>query len=230
MILQSVQRTVAAALTLLVLGLGSAQAQQATKTNSDKDSADLNRILAQMNSQVDIPEIPADQRATRAQIDQLFDSLHLRDQLDKTMQMMTAGMKGAFQQAINEQKQKDPARKELTPEEQKKFEALLTNYLQQVAAVVYSDEVMAPIKDAYQRYLTAADVEAITAFYHSPAGKDLVERQTKIGLTAAPAMMSAMRTRLQPLMTQMQATLAAIKTPPAHDATPDASKPTPAAK
>jgi hypothetical protein len=208
--LQSLARP-AAILATLLFGIGSLQAQEAARKSNEDQSAAMNSVLAKMNEQMDIPEVPEDQRASREQIDKLFDSLRLRDQLDKTMQMASMAFKAGIEQAIEEKKQKNPNKKELTPQEQQQFENMMSEYMKKLAAVIYSDDVMNPIKSAYQRYLTSSDVEGITAFYSSPAGKHLLERQTKIGLAAAPQMMAAMQAKIQPLMAQMQANLDAAK-------------------
>jgi hypothetical protein len=190
--------------------MGFLAAQEPTHNAQGDPSAMVNNMLAKMSGQLDIPEIPEGQRASREQIDKLFEALRLRDQLNKTMEMTSVAVKAGIQQAMEEQKQKSGSGKELTPEQQKLFENVLSEYTKKLAAIIYSDDVINPIKSAYQRYLTASDVEGIIAFYQTSAGEHLLERQTKIGLEAAPQMLAALQGKLQPLMEEMQKNIAAL--------------------
>jgi hypothetical protein len=175
-----------------------------------------------MSGQMDVPEVPEGQRATRAQIDKLFEVMRLREQTAKVVDMASTAMRAGIQQGIEQKKRENPNAAQMTPAQQQQLEAVFSDYMKKMIDVVYSDDVMGPLKASYQRYLSTEDVDGIIAFYQSPAGQHLLDKQVKIQLEGAPAMMEALQNKLKGLIEDMQKQIAVLDLP--------ADKQTPAKK
>lgn len=204
------------------MGSGRMLAQQTKKSSDAQDLSAVKSALQQMSGQMDVPEVPEGQRATRAQIDKLFEVMRLREQTAKVVDMASTAMRAGIQQGIEQKKRENPNAAQMTPAQQQQLEAVFSDYMKKMIDVVYSDDVMGPLKASYQRYLSTEDVDGIIAFYQSPAGQHLLDKQVKIQLEGAPAMMEALQNKLKGLIEDMQKQIAALDLP--------ADKQTPAKK
>jgi len=194
-------------------GSGRMLAQQTKKNSDAQDLSAVKTALQQMSGQMDVPEVPEGQRATRAQIDRLFEVMRLREQAAKVVDMASTALRAGIQQGIEQKKREHPNATQMTPAQEQQLNAVFSGYMKKMIDVVYSDDVMGPLKASYQRYLSSEDVEGIIAFYQSPAGQHLLDKQVKIQLEGAPAMMEALQTRLKGLIEEMQKQIAALDLP-----------------
>jgi hypothetical protein len=194
-------------------GSGRLTAQQTKKSSDAQDLSAVKSALQQMSGQMDVPEVPESQRATRVQIDKLFEVMRLREQTAKVVDMASTALRAGIQQGIEQKKRENPNAAQMTPAQEEQLNAVFSDYMKKMIDVVYSDEVMGPLKASYQRYLSTQDVEGIIAFYQSPAGQHLLDKQVKIQLEGAPAMMEALQTKLKVLIEEMQKQIAALDLP-----------------
>jgi hypothetical protein len=94
----------------------------------------------------------------------MFDAMHLRRQMDQLMVMMTAQMKQQLHATVQKQ---FPS---MSAADEQKLEASADN-----AMTIYPvSEMLNDIIPIYQRHMSRSDVEAIVAFYQSPAGQHLL--------------------------------------------------------
>jgi len=200
---------------MLCAGMGASLllAQSATGGKGKDSNAAVQAMLQKMDAQVDVPEVPVAQRASREQVDKMFEAMRFHDQLSKVADMTTAGMQGMVQQIADEQKKEHPNEPAMTAAQEKQLEALMTEFTKKVIAVIDSEEVLGGMKETYRRYLTVDDVNGIIAFYQSPAGQHLLDKQTKIQLQAMPAMMQVLQKKIEELTVEMLPKIEALKLP-----------------
>ena len=198
---------------LVLMSAGFSFAQDKKPGGDAGESAAVKAILQKMNDQVNIPEVPEGQRASREQIDKLFEVMKIHEQIGKSVDMLSAAMRGGMQEAIQQRRKDHPNEAQLTPEQEKAFEAILTEYMKKMVDAIYSDDVFGIMKTAYQRYLSADDIEGAIAFYSSPAGQHFMDRQMKISLVVAPEMMTAMQNKVQGIIEEMTAKIKALDLP-----------------
>lgn len=190
-------------------------AQEAKKKISPADQmAELTKLMKEVGDGVNVPEVPEAQRATRAQIDELFVAMKYDQQLAQNLSLMTKSMRLAMKQAAEKQQSEDSAAAAKAKDREAMFEAMMDQYLKKVAEVIESDDVLGPMKDSYQRYLTADDVKGLIAFYSSEPGQHLLDRQSKIQLDAAPKMMQALQGKVMSLVQEMAKQIEAAQPAP----------------
>jgi uncharacterized protein len=127
--------------------------------------------------------------ATKEDVEKLFDTLHLREQMKS---MMAMSMRQGKQIAHDTIKKKDP---QVTEADLQRMDAFLDNFTKTADMSGMLDD-MIPV---YQRHLTKQDVSAMLAFYDSPTGQKILREQ--------PAMlaegMQAMRPRMEKMMSDI---------------------------
>lgn len=145
--------------------------------------------------------IPADQQATKDQMDQLFEAMHLREQMQSILKMMPAMIQ---QQLAKGPMPKLPDGTELTADQQKAVQNLRQSYFQKSMNLYTADEMMADMASIYQRHFTRTDVDAYIAFYRSPAGQHLLAAQPVIMQEYMPMIMQRMQERSKALADQQR--------------------------
>ena len=147
------------------------------------------------------PTIPADQQATRPQVDKLLEQMHARDQLQAYLGMM--------HQMVQQQLAKDlPATgldgAALTADQQKAVRDLVGTYVQKSMSLYTVDEMLDDMAAVYQRHFTRDDVDAYIAFYSSPAGQHLLTAQPVIMQEYMPVVMQRVQERGKALDEQLR--------------------------
>ena len=124
--------------------------------------------------------------ATKEDIQQLFVTLHIREQMQDIIQMSA---KESMQSIRESLRQKMP---NLTDSDLDRATAMTDTFLKSLDLNGMLED-MVPV---YQRYLTKADVAAMSAFYETPTGQKLLKEQTAMTTDA----MSAVRPRVEKIM------------------------------
>lgn len=112
--------------------------------------------LAQQNM-VDPP-------ASKADVERYFEAAHVHDMMTQMVQVMT----GPMHQMIHDQFDKDKDR--LPPD----FETRMNKMLDDMMANMPWDDMLQAMVPAYQKHFTKSDMDALTAFYSSPAGQKIL--------------------------------------------------------
>lgn len=163
-----------------------------------------------------VPAIPADQQATKEQIQKIFEVLRLRRQMDTMMKMMPQLVAQSFQAQMKSINAKLPPGKRITPQDQAEFTRVMNKYMQQALTVYPLEEIIADATPIYQRHISRSDADAVIAFYSSPAGQHMLDELPAIQREFMPVVMARMQTRSRRLMEEMQADLQqVVKTQPA---------------
>jgi len=126
-----------------------------------------------------------DASASREEIRNLFDVMHIRDQMKQVMDQVLKQMKAMNHEQI---KKHDP---EVTDEEIARLDDMSDQFLKDVPIDGMLDD-MVPV---YQKHLTKADVAAMVGFYSSPTGQKI--------LLEMPAMTAEGMQAMQPRMKKM---------------------------
>ena len=153
------------------------------------------------------PAIPAEDQATKEQLTKLFDVMRIRDQ----MQSMRRIVPSAVESQLKEQMQATMAGSQLTASQSQKLDELMHKYMEKAVNLYPIDEMLADMTGLYQRYLNREDVDAMIAFYGSPAGQHLLDAQPKIAHEYMPLVMSRMAERSKVLTAEMMKDVAALK-------------------
>ena len=111
------------------------------------------------------PEAP-----DKAEVMKFLDLMHARTQMEQAMAGMVKQMKAGAEQGF---KQKVP---DATPEQLAKVDKMFDTLF----ADMPMDEMIDAIVPIYQKHLTKADLNAITAFYLSPAGQKVLQEMPAI--------------------------------------------------
>lgn len=130
-----------------------------------------------------------DAPATKEDIQQLFTTLHIRDQMHEIVQISAKESMEAVRESL---KQKLP---NLSDNDLDRATSMTDAFLKNLDLNGMLDD-MVPV---YQRYLTKNDVAAMSAFYETPTGQKLLRNQ--------PAMTAEAMKAVQPRMEKMMGSL-----------------------
>lgn len=108
-----------------------------------------------------------DAPATKEDVEKLFATMHIREQVHSMMETMS---KQSRQMAQENLKKRRP---ELTPEDLDRLNQLTDRIWSQMDF----DAMINDILPVYQRHLTKEDVSAMEAFYETPTGQKLLREQ-----------------------------------------------------
>ena len=101
----------------------------------------------------------------KADVVKFLDLMHARAQMEQVLSGMVKQMKSGAEDAF---KQKVP---DATPEQLAKVDKMVDTMF----AALPMDEMLDAIVPIYQKHLTKADLNAVTAFYSSPAGQKILK-------------------------------------------------------
>jgi len=163
------------------------------------------------------PTIPAADQPTREQLLQLFDVMRIRSQMGTMLKAMPQAVQQQLRSEENIFESRGPGDQTLTPEQKAALEKVTAKYMDAAFKLYPVDEMLDDLVAVYQRHLTREDVEAITAFYQTPAGQHLLENQ--------PAMMKEMMPETTKKMQDRARTLVASYSKELKDALNTASPP-----
>jgi hypothetical protein len=139
------------------------------------------------------------QPATKQDVMVMFREMRFEEQM-KGIQESVAQQ---FQGMANQVMQRTDI-KSLTPEKQKKFHDLMEQEMRQSMNVYPVSEMIEDFAPVYAKYLTKADVKGITDFYHSAAGKKLLDVSPSVSEQAMAIIGPKMQERMTKSMEEMQ--------------------------
>jgi uncharacterized protein len=139
------------------------------------------------------------QPATKQDVMVMFREMRFEEQM-KGIQESVAQQ---FQGMANQVMQRTDI-KSLTPEKQKKFHDLMEQEMRQSMNVYPVSEMINDFAPVYAKYLTKADVKGITDFYHSAAGKKLLDVSPNVSQEAMSIIGPKMQERMTKSMEEMQ--------------------------
>jgi uncharacterized protein len=148
--------------------------------------------------------IAPDQVPTKEQLARLFAAMRLRDQMQGLMNTIPAMVKAQVQSQMADIMAKLAPGAQLTDNQQAQLSALITKYVDKAANVYTIDSMISDMTTVYQHHLSKADVDAMIAFYTSPAGQHLLNAQPAIMKEYMPIVMQRQRQATDQLTEEMQ--------------------------
>lgn len=137
------------------------------------------QLAAQQAATTDAP-------ASKEDIEKLFTTMHIREQMKNMMELMSKQSKQMAHDALK-QKLPDISQKDLD-----RMDAISDQALKNIDVNGMLDD-MIPV---YQRHLTKADVAAMAGFYETPTGQKVLHEQPEMTAEA----MKAVQPRMQKMM------------------------------
>ena len=142
----------------------------------------LGPLFAQQPSASDAP-------STKEDIEKLFTTMHVREQMRNMMDLMVKQSKQMTHDAL---KRKVP---DISEKDLERIDAMSDRMLKELDTNGMIDD-MIPV---YQRHLTKADVAAMAAFYETPTGQKLLREQPQMTAEA----MQAVQPRMEKMMSKV---------------------------
>jgi hypothetical protein len=139
-------------------------------------------VWAQQQPSTDVP-------ATKEDVEKLFATLHIRDQMRNIMEISA---KQSMQMAHESLKKKVP---DISQKDLDRMDAMVDRVLKDFD----SDGMLDDMIPVYERHLTKTDVAAMTAFYESPTGQKMLKEQPEMMAEA----MKAVQPRMEKLMSSV---------------------------
>jgi hypothetical protein len=139
------------------------------------------------------------QPATKQDVMLMFHEMRFEEQMKGIQQSVAQQFQGMASQVMQRTDIKS-----LTPERQKKFRDLMEQEMRQSMNVYPVAEMIDDFAPVYAKYLTKADVKGITDFYHSPAGKKLLDVSPSVSQEAMAIIGPKMQERMTKSMEEMQ--------------------------
>jgi uncharacterized protein len=202
--------TGAVGLALLMLGPIAAGAQ-AFKVGAD----------GTMQQEKQAAAVAPENQPTTAQLTKLFEVMRLKQQMQSMRQMVPSMVQEQIQAAVKQTERSLPAGSKLTPEQRQQVQALINKYVGKAMDLYPADEMTTDMTAIYQKHLSRDDVDALIAFYSSPAGRHLLDAQPAIAQEFMPIVMAKVAERSQVMTGEMTKEMAEIM----QEAKPGAEKP-----
>lgn len=175
---------------LAVLGMGLALIPWAVSAQApDQPKAAATPVTAAP------PAIPLDQQPTKEQLAKLFDLIRVRQQVQSLLKMMPAMVQQQMQAQAKTIEAKHPECNLSKPENQAAYNKVMNKFMEKAFNIVNIDEMLDDITVVYQRHISRADVDALIAFYSSPAGQHLLDAQPVIMKEYMPMVMTRAQER-----------------------------------
>lgn len=165
--------------------------------------------------------VPADRQPTDAQLAKLFEVMRIKEQLATTTKMMPLMMQQQMKQQLADMEKENPTQQPMTDEQRQAAAEIMNKFMTKVMGLYTSDEMLADMSTIYKRHLTGDDVDAVTAFYSTPAGQHMLDMSSAVMTEFMPAVMQKMQTRVQPLVLEMSKEMADAVKAPAAGAKPE---------
>jgi len=142
----------------------------------------------------------ADAPASKEDIEKYLDTMHTRDMMKSTMDLMAKQMHQMTHAQLEKQTNLPPD-----------FEARMDKITDDMLKDFPIDELIQAMVPAYQRHLTKGDVDSLTVFYSSPTGQKVLKEMPAMTADAMQSasgiiqkMMAKMQDRLQSEIAQVQ--------------------------
>jgi hypothetical protein len=158
---------------------------------------------------------PADQPATKADVDRYMEAIHSHEM----MTQMVVAMSKPMQKMVHEQYEKN---KDRLPAD---FEARTNTEMEDMLKDLPWDDMLQAMVPAYQKHFTRGDMDALTAFYSSPTGQKVMREMPGLMADSMEIMMPIMNKHVEKVARRMQDDMLAIVKESEKPQNP-ASKPT----
>ncbi|MBZ5490084.1 MAG: DUF2059 domain-containing protein [Acidobacteriia bacterium] len=137
---------------------------------------------------------PADQPATKADVDRYLEAVHSHEMMDQ----MVVAMSKPIQKMLHEQYEKN---KDRLPAD---FEARSSKEMEDMLKDIPWDDMLEAMVPAYQKHFTKADLDALTAFYSSPTGQKVMREMPGLMADSMEIMMPIINKHVEKVSHRLQ--------------------------
>ena len=152
--------------------------------------------------------IAAGDQPTKDQVQQLFEVMRLKQQMDTMMSSMSTMMQQQISQQI-----KSMAGDNLPADKQAELDKIMHKYMERAVGLYPVSEMVDDMTAIYQKHLSKEDVDAYITFYKSPAGQHLLDEQPAIMKEYLPVVSQRMQERSKTLNEEMMKDLEGLAKP-----------------
>lgn len=163
-----------------------------------------------MQQEKQAPVVSAENQPSADQLAKLFEVMRIKQQMASMRTMVPAMVQQQIQAAMKQTEEGLPAGTKLTPEQREKMQSIMTEYVGKAMDLYPADEMLTDMTALYQRHLSKDDVDALIAFYSSPAGQHLLDAQPAIAQEYMPVVMGKVAQRSQTMLKEMMKEMAEI--------------------
>lgn len=150
------------------------------------------------------PLDPNDMAPSKEQVTKLFETMHLHDQVQSMMKMLPATIQQQLQKQSNEMLSELPGGGKATPEQREAAAKATARVMEKGMNLFTADELIASLTAAYQHHLTRSDVDALIAFYSTPAGQHFLSKQPEVMQEYMETVMGNMGERVKRLNAELR--------------------------
>ncbi|HVZ85084.1 MAG TPA: DUF2059 domain-containing protein [Terracidiphilus sp.] len=157
-----------------------------------------------LNQEQTAPAIPPEDQPSAQQLARLFEVMQVRRQVQNVQKSIADLAEGQIHAQIEATNAQSPSRSRLTPSQRATIDQLLQKYIEKAVSLYPVDEMLNDMTPIYQRHFTREDVDAIIAFYSSPAGQHMIAAQPQIAREYMPLVMNRAAERSRALNDQLK--------------------------
>jgi uncharacterized protein len=136
---------------------------------------------------------PADQPASKADIDRYYQAMHVREIVKSMMDSWSKQMR----QMMHDQLQKAP---NLPPDAEEKMNKMYDDMLKNMPL----EDLLDAMEPVYQKHFTKGDIDSLIAFYSSPVGQKMLAEMPAITQEAMQASSGVIEKYTDQTMQQVQ--------------------------
>lgn len=159
---------------------------------------------------------PSDTPATKADVEKYLQAIHSRDMMNQMIDAMSKPWHDMVHAQYMKNKDKLPA----------DFEAQTIKMMDDMMRSLPWDDMLQAMVPVYQKHFTKGDMEAVTAFYSSPAGQKLLREMPALMADSMEVMMPILQKHIEAVGQRVQQQTAEMlkESPKSPDQTPAAAK------
>ena len=139
------------------------------------------------------PAAAEDEKPSAEQVLRLLDLMRVKESIQISVDAMKEEMKGTAEQSFRE-KIPNP-----TPEQLQSVHAVVDD----VFKTLVLDDLITDVVPVYQKHLTRSDVQAMIAFYSSPAGKKIMREQPAMIRESMQATAAGQQKKMEVLLARL---------------------------
>lgn len=147
-----------------------------------------------------------DAPATKEDVEKLFQTMHIREQMQSMMETMSKQSRQMAQETL----------KKRLPELTQKDLDRLNQLTDRIWSQMDFDGMISDMLPVYQRHLTKEDVSAMEAFYETPTGQKLLREQPVMTAEAIEAVQPRMEKIMNTVMNEADEMVNEAATKPAN--------------
>lgn len=157
------------------------------------------------------PEVlPVEQQATREQLARYFEVLRARETLASILKMAAKASKPQIDKSVDDLLATTPVLNQMTAQEKDQYRQIMYKFAEQSSSVIDMDLYLQDSIEVNQKYLSRSDVDALIAFYSSPAGQHFLNQQPAVLSELMQRSMPRISTRVKDLSDQESKDLQAL--------------------